>query len=53
MTKEEDIFVKKDDLDKIASESNKEQSKILCNYCKRTLTNNKSCIGMCVADNEY
>ena len=27
--------------------------KILCNHCKRSLTNGKKCIGMCVADSEY
>ena len=26
---------------------------ILCNHCKRTKNNNISCLGMCVADNEY
>ena len=28
-------------------------NKILCIHCKRTKYNNLSCIGKCVADNEY
>ncbi len=27
--------------------------KVLCIHCKRTKYNNLSCIGKCVADNEY
>ncbi|AAQ00787.1 MULTISPECIES: Zn ribbon-like protein [Prochlorococcus] len=27
--------------------------KVLCPYCKRTKNNGLSCIGMCVADNDY
>ena len=41
-------------------DSNEDQSidylnkeKILCTHCQRSLTNQKTCIGMCVADNEY
>ena len=30
-----------------------EESKILCQHCKRTATNNIRCLGMCVADSEY
>ncbi len=30
-----------------------EEDRILCNHCKRTKNNNRSCIGKCVADNEY
>ncbi len=26
---------------------------ILCNYCKRTVSNGVRCLGMCVADNDY
>ena len=26
---------------------------ILCNHCKRTLSNGVRCLGMCVADNDY
>nr|ABE11129.1 conserved hypothetical protein [uncultured Prochlorococcus marinus clone HF10-11H11] len=26
---------------------------ILCNHCKRTVSNGIRCLGMCVADNEY
>ena len=26
---------------------------ILCNYCKRTVSNGIRCLGMCVADNDY
>tara|TARA_Y100001968_G_C19054496_1_gene570756 strand:+ start:32 stop:205 length:174 start_codon:yes stop_codon:yes gene_type:complete len=27
--------------------------KVLCDHCKRTISNGKRCIGACVADNEY
>ncbi len=27
--------------------------KVLCSHCKRTKINGLSCIGKCVADNEY
>ena len=30
-----------------------EESKILCQQCKRTATNNIRCLGMCVADSDY
>ncbi len=26
---------------------------ILCNYCKRTVSNGIRCMGFCVADNDY
>ena len=26
---------------------------ILCNHCKRTVSNGIRCLGMCVADNDY
>ena len=26
---------------------------ILCNHCKRTVSNGLRCLGMCVADNDY
>ena len=26
---------------------------ILCNHCKRTVSNGVRCLGMCVADNDY
>ncbi len=29
------------------------QDKILCIHCKRTKNNQVSCLGICVADNEY
>ncbi len=31
----------------------KEKVAILCLHCKRTKTNGISCIGACVADNDY
>tara|TARA_B100001029_G_C15004697_1_gene420318 strand:- start:116 stop:295 length:180 start_codon:yes stop_codon:yes gene_type:complete len=27
--------------------------KVLCDYCGRTKSNGKRCLGICVADNEY
>ncbi len=30
-----------------------DRSKILCIHCKRTIDNGISCIGKCVADNDY
>ncbi len=30
-----------------------EKDPILCNHCKRTLSNGVRCLGMCVADNDY
>ena len=30
-----------------------EENQILCVHCKRTKVNRLSCIGKCVADNEY
>ena len=30
-----------------------EKDPILCNYCKRTVSNGVRCLGMCVADNDY
>lgn len=30
-----------------------EENKILCTHCMRTKTNNISCMGKCVSDNEY
>ena len=35
------------------SNKNIDKNKILCNHCKRTKTNNISCLGICVSDNEY
>ena len=29
------------------------EEKILCNHCKRTLSNGIRCMGICVADNDY
>ena len=31
----------------------KEQDQILCRHCKRTKYNETSCLGICVADNDY
>ena len=36
-----------------ASPTPSAQEKVLCQHCGRTATNGLSCIGMCVADNEY
>ena len=30
-----------------------EKDLILCNHCKRTVSNGIRCLGMCVADNDY
>ena len=30
-----------------------DKEKILCNHCKRTVSNGIRCLGICVADNEY
>ena len=30
-----------------------EKDPILCNHCKRTVSNGVRCLGMCVADNDY
>ena len=30
-----------------------EKDSILCNHCKRTISNGVRCLGMCVADNYY
>ena len=32
---------------------NKNEEKILCNHCMRTLSNGIRCMGICVADNDY
>ena len=43
----------------ISDKTNKESrvsldnKKILCNHCKRTLSNGIRCLGICVADNDY
>ena len=36
-----------------ASPTPSAREKVLCQHCGRTATNGLSCIGMCVADNEY
>ena len=44
------------ELEKITIDTNNKllnAHKILCIHCKRTKYNNLSCIGKCVADNEY
>ena len=35
------------------NEVKKQQEKVLCNYCGRTLNNGIRCLGICVADNDY
>ena len=35
------------------NESKDQQEKILCNHCRRTLSNGIRCLGICVADNDY
>ena len=32
---------------------NADKDPILCNHCKRTVSNGVRCLGMCVADNDY
>ena len=49
-TQELKIF-KNQNNSKINLASDKEP--ILCNHCKRTASNGVSCLGMCVADNDY
>ena len=29
------------------------KDKVLCNHCKRTVSNGIRCLGKCVADNDY
>ncbi len=44
------------DFDRIKIEDKNKKlngNKILCIHCKRTKNNNLSCIGKCIADNEY
>ena len=31
----------------------KQEDKVLCNHCMRTLSNGIRCMGICVADNDY
>ena len=35
------------------SKDEEQDSKVLCEYCKRTISNGIRCLGMCVADNDY
>tara|TARA_B100000131_G_scaffold252060_1_gene245808 strand:+ start:368 stop:535 length:168 start_codon:yes stop_codon:yes gene_type:complete len=35
------------------SHISKDNEPILCNHCKRTLSNGIRCMGICVADNDY
>ena len=50
-SKQELITLKLQNSSKINLPSNKDT--ILCNHCKRTLSNGVRCLGMCVADNDY
>ena len=49
----DNFFIANLDLNKEDSAKDLHQEKILCNHCKRSLTNGKKCLGMCVADSEY
>ena len=48
---EELIILKDQNSSKINLSSEKDP--ILCNHCKRTVSNGVRCLGMCVADNDY
>ncbi len=50
-SKQELIGFKAQNNPKINLPSNKDP--ILCNHCKRTISNGVRCLGMCVADNDY
>ena len=50
-SKKELITLKLQNSSKINLPSNKDT--ILCNHCKRTVSNGVRCLGMCVADNDY
>ena len=50
-SKKELINLKVQNSSKINVLSNKDV--ILCNHCKRTVSNGVRCLGMCVADNDY
>ena len=45
----------KSDKDKLKNRSkvSLDKEKVLCNHCKRTVSNGIRCMGICVADNEY
>ena len=45
------ISIKDQNKSKINFPSKKDP--ILCNHCKRTVSNGVRCLGMCVADNDY
>ena len=48
---QESIYLKDQNNSKI--NLNSEKDPILCNHCKRTISNGVRCLGMCVADNDY
>ena len=50
-SKKELINLKVQNSSKINVHSNKDV--ILCDHCKRTVSNGVRCLGMCVADNDY
>ena len=50
-SKQELKSLKVQNTSKINLPSNKDT--ILCNHCKRTVSNGVRCLGMCVADNDY
>ena len=45
-------LLSKDVIEKIKI-TEKNEEKILCNHCLRTLSNGIRCMGICVADNDY
>ena len=53
------LFNAKQELKNLKVQNNSEinlsskKDPILCNHCKRTASNGTSCLGMCVADNDY
>jgi len=50
-SRQEYIVLKVQNNSKINLPSKKDP--ILCNHCKRTISNGVRCLGMCVADNDY
>ena len=50
-SRQELIILKDQSNSKINLSSKKDP--VLCNHCKRTVSNGVRCLGMCVADNDY
>ena len=50
-SKEELINVRVQNSSKV--DLSQKNDEILCNHCKRSVSNGVRCLGMCVADNDY